>query len=95
MTPAPTRPEEEDFETINLMLPYIPPRHTDAPRVTIQKKVGEPLIVSLLLKGMKVMKDVMMNVRKLSFVDHDTKSQIDLDHQNYMDNVQDMLEAPK
>ena len=77
------------------MPPYIPPRHNDALKVTNPKKAWAPLIVALVPKGMKVLKDIMSNVRKLSFVDHDTKRQIDLDLQNYMDTIQDTPKAPK
>ena len=69
------------------MPPYIPPRRNDAPRVIIPKKAGTPLIIPLLPKGMKILKGIMWNVRKLSFVDHDTKSQTYLDRQYYMDTV--------
>ena len=82
-TPPP--PIEEYFETINLMPPYVPPRCRDAPRVTIPKRIGAPLIVPLVPKEVKVLKDIFPNVRKLSYADHDMKVQADLDRQNYMD----------
>ena len=46
-------------------------------------------------KGVKVLMDIMSSLRKLSFVDHDTKKHIELDHQKYMDTVQDTPDAPK
>ena len=95
MTPMPTPPEEEDPKTRNLMPHYIVPRCTDAPRVMIPKKEWAPLIVPLVPKGVKVLQDIMPNLRKLSFVDHDTRIQIDLDCQNYMDTVQDTPDASK
>ena len=39
--------------------------------------------------------DIMPNLRKLSFVDHDMNKHRFLDHQNYMDTIQDMTEVPK
>ena len=39
--------------------------------------------------------DIMSNLRKLYFVDHDMKKHRDMDHQNYMDIVQNKHEAPK
>ena len=74
---------------------YVPPIRRDEPRVTIPKRTGAALIVPLVPKGVKVLKDILPNVRNLSYIDHDTKPQTDLDHRNYMDTVQDTTKAPK
>ena len=95
MTPALTLLEEKDRETRNLMPHYIPPRRTDAPRITVLEKKAAPLIVPLVPKGVKVLKDIIPNLRKLSFDDHDMRIQTDLDHQNYIDTVYDTVKAPK
>ena len=39
--------------------------------------------------------DIIMNLRKLSFVDHDTRNHRDLDRQKTMNIVQDTPEEPK
>ena len=91
----PPPPEDEYSKTINFMPPYILPRCTNTPKVKIPKKTGAPLIATFVPKGVKLLMDIMSNLRKLSFVDHDTKNQRDLNHKNYMDTIQDTHEAPK
>ena len=41
------------------------------------------------------MKDILLNLQKLTFVGHDTKKQSDQDCADYMVTVQDTLDAPK
>ena len=56
-------------------------------QVKIPKQKGAPLIAPLIPKGVKVLMDIMSNLRKQSFVDHDMKNRRDLDQKNYMDTV--------
>ena len=67
------------------MPPYVSPRHKDALKFAFQKIERTPLIVTLIPRGMKVVKEILPNVKKLSYADHDTKPQIDLDRKNYME----------
>ena len=75
--------------------PYIPPKRIDSLKVKIPQQTGAPLIVPLVPKGVKVLMDIMLNLRKLYFADHDMKNHRDLELRNYMDIVQDTPEAPK
>ena len=56
-------------------------------QVKIPRQKGAPLIAPLIPKGVKVLMDIMPNLRKQSFVDHDMKNRRDLDQKNYMDIV--------
>ena len=67
------------------MPPYVSPRCKDAPKFTVPKGAKTPLIMPLIPRGVKVVKDILSNVETLSYVDHDTKPQIDLEHIKYMD----------
>ena len=87
--PMPPRQEDEYLKTINFLSPYILPRRSNALKVRIPKKSGAPLIAPLVLKGVKVLKDILSNLWKLSFCDHDTKKQKYLDKKNYMVKVRD------
>ena len=70
------------------MPPSITPRYTDALKLKNPKQTGVPLITPLVPKGVKVLMDSIPNLRKLSFVDHDTKKHRGMDQKKYMDTVQ-------
>ena len=74
---------------------YVSSRCRDAPKFTIPKRKNTPLIAPLIPKGVKVVKDILPNVEKLSYADHDTKPQPDLDRNNYMGIVQDTPQVPQ
>ena len=93
-TPALPTSEDEDSKTRNL-LPYILPRWISAPKFKIPKQTWAMPIAPLVPKGVKVLMDIMSNLWKLSFVDHDKNKHKELDCQNYMDTVQDTPYAPK
>ena len=61
------------------MPPYVPPRCRNELEVTVLKGAKTLLIVPLIPKGVKVVKDILPNVKNISYVDHDTKTQQDLD----------------
>ena len=48
----------------------------------------------LIPKGLKVVKDILNNVEKISYVNHDTNLKLELDRKNYMDILQDTPKAP-
>ena len=48
-----------EFETNNLLSPYIPPRRMDAPRVSISSNSYATLVAPKKLKGMKVLHDIL------------------------------------
>ena len=78
-----------------MLPPYVPPRHRNAPEATILKNGKILLIAVLVPKGVKVVKYILPNVKNLSYIDHDMKPPPELDHKNYMDSVEDTLEAPQ
>ena len=95
VTPPETTAPTEDFETRNLLPPYVPPRRKNAPEATIPKNRKIPLIVPLITEGVKVVKYIPPNVKNISYADHDTKLQLDLDHKNHMDIAKDTPEVPQ
>ena len=46
-----------------------------------------PPYVPLVPEGVKVVKDILPNMEQLSYANHDTKPQPNLDRKNYMDIV--------
>ena len=77
------------------MPPYVSPRGRDATKVIVLKSTKTPLITPLIPKGVKVVKYNLPNVEILSYVDHDTKPQTDMNRINYMEIMQDIMEAPQ
>ena len=78
-----------------LLLPYITPRCSDASKMKIPTKSCAPLVKPIVPKGVNVLKNILLNQQKLSFIDHDTKKQKDLDRKNYKLTVQDTSDSPK
>ena len=75
--------------------PYITPRCADAPKVEIPTKSRAPLVKPIVPKGVNVLKNILLNQQKLSFIDHDTKKQKDLDRKNYKLTMWDTSDSPK
>ena len=50
---------------------YVLLRTTDAPKVKIGKNVRYPLVASAVPKGVRVMTNIIPNIQKMGFVDHD------------------------
>ena len=94
MTPMPPLLEDEYSETRNLMPPYITPRRTNDLKLKNPKQIGVPLIMPLVPKGVKLLMDSIPNLRKLSFIDHDTKKHKGMDCKKYMDTIQETLDGP-
>ena len=85
--------EQEDSETRNLLLPYIPPRRTNAAPVSLPTKGHATLVAPKKPKGMKVLQDIFPPLVKLSFQDSDTNKLSALDRKNYMKLVRDTPES--
>ena len=94
MTSTPSLLEDEYSDTRNLMPPYITPRRINALKFKNPKQTGVPLITPLVPKGVKVLMDSIPNLRKLCFVDHDTKKHRFMDHKKYMDTLQETPNTP-
>ena len=86
--------EQEDFETRNLLLPYIPPRRMDVSWVSIPSKGYAALVVPKIPKGMTILHDIVPKLQKLNFEDSETRKLRDLDRKNYMKLVRDMPDSP-
>ena len=89
-TTPPSHEEKEYFETMNLLPPYIPPRRTYVPQVTIPSKGSTTLVAPKIPKGMIVLHDIMPQLQNLSFEDPDTRKIRDLNRKNNMKLVKDM-----
>ena len=75
--------------------PYITPRCADAPKVKIPTKSHASVVKPIVPKGVNVLKNIVLNQQKLSFIDHDTKKHKDLDKKNYKLTVPDTSDSSK
>ena len=78
-----------------MLPPYVSPRRRDAPKDVVPNNEKTPPIVPFIPKVVKVVKNILPNVQKIAYADHDTKTQLDLDCRNYMYIMQDTSEAPQ
>ena len=84
-----------DFETRELLPPYVSPRRRNVTRYFILNKGKAPLWVSSVPEGVKVVKYILPKVQRLYYGDHDTKTQLALNHERYTKMVQDTPEVPR
>ena len=65
----------EDFKSgsTNILQIYIPPRKDDAPHVVIRNNSKYPLVKTTIVKGVHAMMDIMYNLKKFSFYDHELR----------------------
>ena len=83
----PSKDEETRFATI--LPPYTPLRSDDVPKVRIPNNAMFPLVAPKIPKGVWVMQNMLPNIKKMTFIDHDIHKFIELDMKNYMVVVQD------
>ena len=92
-TTPPSYEYQEDFETRNLLPPYIPPRRTEAPWVSVPSKGHATLVAPKIPKRMIILYDTMPQLQKLAFEDSNTRKIRYLDRKNYMKVVRDMPDS--
>ena len=67
------------------MLPdYVPPITTYTPKVRLGKNVKYPLVAPTIPKGVQVTMDILPNLQKMGFVDHDLHKFLELAMDRYM-----------
>ena len=69
-TPPPCE-EDEDLKTRNLLPPYITPRRSDEPNIRVLKMSRYLLVAPMVPEGFKLLHNILSNLHKLSFTDHD------------------------
>ena len=67
-----------------MLRPYVPPRRSDAPKIRVPKNASYPLVAPTASKGVQVSQNIMPNLKKLTFVDHDIRKFPELDMKNYV-----------
>ena len=73
---------------VTILPGHIPSRKDDAPHVSIKKNAKYPLVNPIILKGVCVMGDILDNLKKLLFFDHDLRKFKDFKTDKYMESVQ-------
>ena len=81
VTPPP-KVEEPSF--MSMLLDYVPPRPANAPNIRIDKNTRYPLITLTVLKGVRVIMNILLNMKKMNFVDHDLWKYLDLAMEKYI-----------
>ena len=89
----PIHEEQQDFETRNLLLPYIPPRRKNVSQFSIPSKGYATLVAPKIPKRMIILHDTMPQLQKLEFEDSNTRKIRYLDRKNYIKVVRDMPDS--
>ena len=90
-----TTPPSEDEATWSspMLLNYVPLRPSKAPNVTIGKSVKYQLVSLSIPKGIRVTTNIIPNLNKLEFIDHDLHNFLELSMERYMATIREMKDV--
>ena len=88
LAPPPLEVEKESGSMTMFPL-YVPPRWFDVPRIRVLKNAQYPLVAPTVLEGVQVWQKILLNLKKLTFVDHEIRTYPYLDMNNYTVLMQD------
>ena len=77
-----------------MFLGYSIPRTYEAPQVTISKNVKYPLVKPTILKGFHVIAYILLNLKKIGFIDHDLQKLLELTLSRYMTSLRETEDGP-
>ena len=63
---------------------YVLPRPADPPKIQITKNTRYPLVTLTVLKGFRVIMNILLNMKKMNFVDHDMWKYLELAMEKYI-----------
>ena len=80
--------------SMTILLGYIPPRKDDATEIKIPKNARCQLVAPTIPKVVWVTQNILANLKKMTFVDHDLQKFPDLAMNKYMVSIKDTKDGP-